>query len=110
MSLTQKTHGVGKTECLRERAKQNSLLNPRSNVRSLPKEITPNADTKDRVIFGNCLFDGEDGYYYMWTSCDSNEACGEDCYWQIPYQCAVAATVIGYCQDGCPAWAVQVCC
>ncbi len=111
MALTRKSSGPGKTEAARKKAQAKSLLKPQAGVRDLPsRELTPASATTNAVIFGNCLFDGEDGYYYMWTSCDSNEACGEDCIWSIPYECAVAGTVICYCADGCPAWAVEISC
>ena len=108
MQFTTKNCGVGKkTDFLLEMAKQGSMLQEDANKR-IPPRITSDSQTKNAVIFGNCLFDGGEGYYYMWTSCDTNEACGQDCYWTIPYERVVAGTVIGYCQDGCPAWAVEV--
>ena len=108
MQFTTKNRGIGKkTDFLLAMAKNKSML-LKEATNPIPPQITRDSQTKNAVIFGNCLFDGDDGNYYMWTSCDSNEACGQDCYWTIPYACAVAGTVIGYCPDGCPAWAVEV--
>ena len=111
MKLTQKAQVAKKTEEARKVARERSVSVASDKVRALPSNvISPKSNTANAVIFGNCLYDGGEGYYYMWTSCNSDEACGEDCVWTIPYDCAVAGTIIGYCADNCPAWAVEISC
>lgn len=96
---------------------EESLKNANSlDAQIQPEDLKPiSSDVNDfkvkghKVIFGNCLHYIPGGFK-MWTSCNSFEACGNDCVWLIPKKCFVGTVPIGFCSDGCQAWAVEIRC